>query len=46
MTAHLGDRPLSRRLLPYIQLHEFEALLFSDPSAFLEAFPDDRTATD
>jgi hypothetical protein len=46
MTARLGDRPLSRRLLPYIQLHEFEALLFSDPSAFLEAFPDNQTAVD
>jgi hypothetical protein len=28
-----------RRLIPYIQLHEFESLLFSDPDAFLSAFP-------
>jgi hypothetical protein len=27
------------RLVPYIQLHEFEALLFSSPDAFLSAFP-------
>ena len=26
-----------RRLVPYIQMHEFEGLLFSDPSAFAEA---------
>src|SRR4051794_37800122 len=28
------------RFVPYIQLHEFEALLFSNPLAFLHAFPD------
>jgi len=28
------------RLVPYIQLHEFEALLFSDPGSFSTAFPD------
>jgi len=39
VVARLSDLPVSRRLLPYIQLHEFEALLFSDPSAFLEAYP-------
>jgi len=33
-------------LIPYIQLHEFEALLFSDPSAFLEAFPGNQRAVD
>ncbi|MFZ0590878.1 MAG: DUF4276 family protein, partial [Bryobacteraceae bacterium] len=27
------------RLIPYIQLYEFEALLFSDPDAFSSAFP-------
>ena len=30
------------RLIPYIQLHEFEALLFSDPAAFLSAFPENH----
>jgi hypothetical protein len=28
------------RFLPYIQVHEFEALLFSEPSAFRNAFPE------
>lgn len=28
-----------RRFVPYIQLHEFEALLFSDPKKFSGAFP-------
>jgi hypothetical protein len=32
------------RLLPYIQLHEFEALLFSDPDCFAIAFPDNPEA--
>ena len=27
------------RFVPFIQVHEFEALLFSDPSAFAAAFP-------
>jgi Domain of unknown function (DUF4276) len=28
-----------QRFVPYIQLHEFEALLFSDPEKFSRAFP-------
>jgi hypothetical protein len=40
----LDDLPVSRRLIPYIQVHEFEALLFSDPAAFQEAFPGNPTA--
>ncbi len=32
--------PVSRRFIPYIQQHEFEALLFSAPAAFAAAFPD------
>lgn len=40
----LQDLPVSSRLVPYIQLHEFEALLFSEPAGFLEAFPDDQRA--
>jgi hypothetical protein len=28
------------RFLPYLSLHEFEALLFSDPSAIASTFPD------
>ena len=29
-----------RRFVPYIQLHEFEALLFADPEKFLVSFPE------
>jgi hypothetical protein len=29
--------------VPYIQLHEFEALLFSDPQSFSIAFPSATT---
>ena len=46
VVARLNELPVSRRLIPYIQLHEFEALLFSDPSAFLEAFPGNQTAVE
>jgi len=35
LRSDLGDY----RLIPYIQLHEFEALLFSNPHAFSSAFP-------
>lgn len=28
------------RFIPYIQLHEFESLLFADPESFSIAFPD------
>ncbi len=34
------------RLLPYIQLHEFEALLFSHPAAFADAINQPRLATE
>jgi hypothetical protein len=40
----LNPLSVSRRFIPYIQLHEFEALLFSDPTAFLEAFPGNQKA--
>ncbi len=33
-----------RQFIPYIQLHEFEALLFSDPSAFSIVFPGETAA--
>jgi hypothetical protein len=33
------------RFIPYIQLHEFEALLFSDPRPFENAFPSDPAVT-
>lgn len=28
-----------QRFIPYVQLHEFEALLFADPAKFVHAFP-------
>jgi len=34
-----------RRFIPYIQLHEFEALLFSDPRPFENAFPNNPAVT-
>jgi hypothetical protein len=36
----LSDLSSHRRFIPYIQLHEFEALLFSEPQKFEVAFPD------
>jgi Domain of unknown function (DUF4276) len=40
LLQRLGGLRASQRFIPYIQLHEFEALLFSDPTGFLEAFPE------
>jgi len=40
MKDDIGDS----RLIPYIQLHEFEALLLSDPSAFACRFPENGQA--
>jgi hypothetical protein len=42
MTLRLNTLPVCNRFIPYIQLHEFEALLFSAPAAFVEAFPGDE----
>jgi len=46
IATRLGDLPVRQRFIPYIQMHEFEALLFSDPFAFFEAFPGNRRAVD
>lgn len=40
IARRLGDIPVSRRFIPFIQVHEFEALLFSDPAAFGETYPE------
>ena len=40
----LGIQVTYRRFVPYIQLHEFEALLFSDPSKFRKEFPNRERA--
>ena len=39
----LSGFPTARQFIPYIQQHEFEALLFSDPSAFDAAMPGKRS---
>ena len=46
MITRLRGLAVADRLIPYIQLHEFEALLFSEPSAFLEAFPANQSAVE
>jgi len=33
-----------RRFLPYLQLHEFEALIFAEPPTLLEEYPDRQDA--
>ncbi len=43
IAQRLAGRLVANRFIPYIQLHEFEALLFSDPTAFREAFPEQET---
>src|SRR5260370_13172199 len=40
LERHLEIDNQHPRFIPYIQLHEFEALLFSDPHKFEVAFPD------
>ena len=39
MAAHGGEAGAHPRFLAYLQLHEFEALLFSDPAAVAARFP-------
>jgi hypothetical protein len=39
LESRFMDDLSDERLIPYIQLHEFEALLFSSPDAFLATFP-------
>lgn len=39
IAARLTGFPSVAQFIPYIQQHEFEALLFSDPSAFAAANP-------
>ena len=40
LEAALGEAVDDRRFIPYIQLHEFEALLFADPQRLDTQFPD------
>ena len=43
IAARLPDYRVRERFIPYIQRHEFEALLFSNPSAFDAAYPGDSS---
>ena len=40
LEAELAKDLAHRRFVPYIQVHEFEALLFADPIKFAVAYPD------
>ena len=44
IAKRMDGLPVSRRFVPYIQIHEFESLLFSDTACFEEAFPDSASA--
>ena len=46
LEQHLAEDIGDRRLVPYIQLHEFEALLFCDPSPFEGLFVGCRQAVE
>ena len=43
LTPIVGAEAL-RRFIPYVQMHEFEALLFSNPERFARALGDERLA--
>ena len=45
MGRSLDSEPL-QRFIPYVQMHEFEALLFSDPSAFAAAVGQAKSSSD
>jgi len=36
------DKKLSRRFIPYVQLHEFEGLLFNDENVFYKVIPESQ----
>jgi hypothetical protein len=40
LEADMADDIADQRLVPYIQVHEFEALLLTDPSKFAVRYPD------
>lgn len=45
LRTELGEQPL-RRFIPYVQMYEFEGLLFSDPNRFAEAINETALAED
>jgi hypothetical protein len=40
IVAAMGDAFNQQRFIPYVQMHEFEALLFSDPNTLGEVIPE------
>ncbi len=44
MVQRLEGQRVADRFIPYIQIHEFEALLFADPTLFGYIFPDNANA--
>ncbi|MBZ0254161.1 MAG: DUF4276 family protein, partial [Candidatus Methylomirabilis sp.] len=44
LEKRLGEDVDSPRFVPYIQLHEFEALILADPCRLTDAFPDEADA--
>jgi len=45
ITGSLGNSFNSRRLMPYVQMHEFEALLFSSPKKLAESLGDKKLSS-
>ena len=45
IAEHLGNSFNPNRLMPYVQMHEFEALLFSSPLKLAESFGDEKLSS-
>jgi len=45
IAGHLGDSFNPKRLMPYVQMHEFEALLFSSPLKLAESLGDKKLSS-
>lgn len=45
IAGQLGDSFNPKRLMPYVQMHEFEALLFSSPLKLAESFGDKKLSS-
>ena len=45
VVGHLGNSFDPRRLMPYVQMHEFEALLFSSPVKLAESLGDKKLSS-
>jgi len=45
IAGHLGNSFNPNRLIPYVQMHEFEALLFSSPAKLAESLGDEKLSS-